>query len=111
MYAADPPLSETRRARARRRAVRTLHALRPPPLRLSLEPQRLALDELVCALTSSAHLVGHCANPRVGSVGCDHGAGVVIAMPAPASTVPYAVAFWDSRHGLLGAGTCPGAIY
>jgi len=36
---------------------------------------------------------------------------VVIAMPAPASTVPYAVAFWDSRHGLLGAGTCPGAIY
>jgi len=36
---------------------------------------------------------------------------VIIATPPPALTVPYAVALWDSQHGLLGTGTCPGAIY
>lgn len=31
-------------------------------------------------------------------------------MPPPVSSVPYAVALWDSRHGLLGTGTCRGTI-
>jgi photosystem II stability/assembly factor-like uncharacterized protein len=34
--------------------------------------------------------------------------GLMSKAPA-APTVPYAIAFWDSRHGLLGTGTCPGA--
>jgi len=35
-------------------------------------------------------------------------AGVNGAAP-PAPVVPSAIAFWDSGHGLLGTGTCPGA--
>src|SRR6266498_5416706 len=35
-------------------------------------------------------------------------AGFISKAPA-APGVPYAIAFWDSGHGLLGTGTCPGA--
>jgi hypothetical protein len=35
-------------------------------------------------------------------------AGLISTAPS-APVVPYAIAFWDSGHGVLGTGTCPGA--
>jgi photosystem II stability/assembly factor-like uncharacterized protein len=48
--------------------------------------------------------------PIVGVLGCV-GAGAptagVTSAGHAAPLVPYAIAFWDSRHGVLGTGTCP----
>ncbi len=35
----------------------------------------------------------------------------MVGTPPPALSVPYAIAFWDRSHGLLGTGTCFQAIY
>jgi photosystem II stability/assembly factor-like uncharacterized protein len=50
--------------------------------------------------------------PTVGVLACvgasapTHG---LISTAPSAPVVPYAMAFWDPQHGLLGTGTCPGA--